>query len=32
MFMAYLAGLAHDLNHAGTNNAYEMKMKTKLAQ
>ncbi len=27
-FWAILAGLAHDLNHPGTNNAYEIKTKS----
>ena len=28
IFYAILAGLAHDLNHPGTNNAFEIKTKS----
>ena len=30
-FYAIIAGYSHDLNHPGTNNLYEVKLKTKLA-
>jgi cAMP-specific phosphodiesterase 4 len=30
-FYAILAGLAHDLNHPGTNNAFEVKTKSSRA-
>lgn len=30
-FVAYIAALCHDMNHKGTNSAYEIKKKTDLA-
>ena len=31
IFFSLLSGAAHDMDHPGTNNAFEVKMKSKLA-